>query len=122
MLEGLVGATNGADVEDSVLQGPVQLHPTAVVRGSTIRGPAVIGAGAHISDAYIGPYTAIGANATIDGTEIEHSIVLPDAHVSFLGTRIESSVIGRRARVGRSFRLPGAIRLSIGEGAEVTLA
>jgi glucose-1-phosphate thymidylyltransferase len=42
--------------------------------------------------------------------------------VSFLGTRIESSVIGRRARVGRSFRLPGAIRLSIGEGAEVTLA
>ncbi|HEY4093915.1 MAG TPA: sugar phosphate nucleotidyltransferase [Baekduia sp.] len=122
MMEDLRTATDGAEIEDSVVQGRVQIHPTATVRGTTIRGPAIIGAGAQVCDSYIGPYTAIGANAEIEGSEIEHSIVLPEAQIRFLGTRIESSVIGRGARVGRAFRLPAAVRLSIGDGAEVTLA
>jgi glucose-1-phosphate thymidylyltransferase len=122
MLLDLVGSAEGADVERSELQGPVRIHPSASVHGSTIRGPVIIGPGAHVRDSYIGPYTSIGARAVIDGTEIEHSIVLPEAQLSFLGSPIESSVIGRRARVGRSFRLPSAVRLSIGDGAEVTFA
>jgi glucose-1-phosphate thymidylyltransferase len=122
MLLDLVGSAEGADVERSELQGPVRIHPSASVHGSTIRGPVIIGPGAQVRDSYIGPYTSIGARALIDGSEIEHSIVLPDAQISFLGSPIESSVIGRRARVGRSFRLPSAVRLSIGDGAEVTFA
>ena len=62
-----------------------------------------------------------GAGVHVEGTEIEHSIVLPEAELRFVGTRVESSVIGRRARIARGFHLPGAIRLSIGDGAEVVL-
>ena len=67
----------------------------------------VIGPGAVVRDSYIGPYSSIGADTVIEGTEIEHSIVLPRAELRFVGTRIESSVIGRGARIVRSFRPPG---------------
>ena len=74
-----------------------------------------------MTDAYIGPYSSIGAGVVIEGTEIEHSIVLPEAELRFVGTRLESSVIGRGARIVRGFDLPGAIRVSVGDGAEVIL-
>ena len=38
------------------------------------------GPGRSISDAYIGPYTAIGDDVTIDRAELEHSIVLAGLH------------------------------------------
>ena len=41
-----------------------------------IRGPAIIGAGAEIRDAFVGPYTSIGPGCVIDRCEIENSIVL----------------------------------------------
>ena len=122
VLEGLVGDRHQPPVEDCVIQGPVEIHPTATVCRSTLRGPLVIGAGAHVADSYIGPYTSIGEDVVLEGIEIEHSIVLPEADLRFVGTRLESSVIGRRARVSRSFRPPGAFRLTLGEGAEIVLA
>jgi glucose-1-phosphate thymidylyltransferase len=121
ILEGLRGAPGDQPVGVRV-QGAVEIHPTAIVRRSVLRGPLVIGPGAEISDAYIGPSTSIGADVVIEAAEIEHSIVLPEASLRFVGTRIESSVIGRRARIGRSFEPPGALRLAVGEGAEVVLA
>jgi hypothetical protein len=36
--------------------------------------------------------------------------------------RIESSIIGHGARVGRAFRLPAAMRLWVGDGSSVSLA
>jgi glucose-1-phosphate thymidylyltransferase len=102
------------------IQGPVSVHPSADVRSSTLRGPLVIGPDAVLRDAYVGPYTSVGAGVEIDGAEIEHSIVLPRAQLRYVGTRIESSVIGAGARVAREFRKPSATtRLSIGPGAEV---
>jgi len=121
ILEQLRGAP-GVQPAGVRIQGAVEIHPTAVVRRSVLRGPLVIGPGARISDAYIGPSTSIGAGVEIEAAEIEHSIVLPEASLRFVGTRIESSVIGRRARIGRSFEPPGALRLAVGEGAEVVLA
>jgi glucose-1-phosphate thymidylyltransferase len=58
---------------------------------------------------------------TLEAAEIEHSIVLADADVRFVGTRIESSIVGAGARVGRGFDPPAAMKLSIGDGAEVIL-
>jgi glucose-1-phosphate thymidylyltransferase len=74
-----------------------------------------------VRDAYIGPYSAIGADVVVEGTEIEHSIVFPGAELRFVGTRLETSIIGKGARVVRSFGVPNALRLSIGDGAEVAL-
>jgi glucose-1-phosphate thymidylyltransferase len=57
----------------------------------------------------------------VEGAEIEHSVVLPGASISHLGGRLEASVIGPKSRVFRDFRLPRALRLTLGEGAEVCL-
>jgi glucose-1-phosphate thymidylyltransferase len=122
MLEQLEGDTTTALLEDSEVQGHVIVHPSAEVRRSTLRGPLIIGASARVTDAYVGPYSSIGAHVKIEGAEIEHSIVLPHAELSFVGTRIESSVIGERARITRAFRKPSSLRMSIGNGAEVLLS
>jgi glucose-1-phosphate thymidylyltransferase len=122
MLELLSPGCRGERVFDSEIQGPVALHPSAEVRASVVRGPVAIGPGARISNAYIGPYTSIGAGVDLDCVEIEHSIVLEGAQVRYLEARVEGSVIGPGARVSRDFRLPRAMRLSIGEGAQVSVS
>jgi hypothetical protein len=43
-----------------------------------------IGAGARLVDCYIGPYTAIGADCTIERAEVEHSILLDGCTVTDL--------------------------------------
>jgi glucose-1-phosphate thymidylyltransferase len=82
----------------------------------------VIGPGARISNAYVGPYTSIGADVEIECVEIEHSIVLDGAQIRFLATRVEGSLIGPGAHVTHDFQMPRAVRLWIGEGAQVSLS
>jgi glucose-1-phosphate thymidylyltransferase len=110
-----------ANVSNCVIQGPVSIDPTAELVSSTVRGPAVIGPGARLVSAYVGPFTSIGANAVIEGAEVENSMILPGASIAYLDTRLEGSVIGVGSRVFRDFRLPRAMRLSIGGGAEVAI-
>jgi len=109
-------------VLESEVQGRVVIHPTASVERSLVRGPVIIGPGSRIVDAYVGPYTSIGADVVVEGAEVEHSILLPRAELRFTGARLETSVIGEGARVTRHFRTPNALRLSIGAGAEVALS
>jgi glucose-1-phosphate thymidylyltransferase len=111
-----------ANCSDTVVQGGVMIHPTAELRSSTVRGPAIIGPMARLADAYVGPYTSVGAGVLIEAAEVENSIILPGASIRYVGGRLESSIIGARARVFRHFRLPKAMRLTVGEGAEVALA
>ena len=67
---------NGAQSADgNRIEGRVEIHETAVVSASMIVGPTVIGPGAYVADAYIGPYTAVGAGARVEGAEIERSII-----------------------------------------------
>jgi len=103
------------------LEGRLLIHPTANVRASAIIGPTVIGPLATVTEAYIGPYTSIGAGARIEGAEIERSIVFPGASVMHVGGRLVSSIVGRDARVFRDFSLPRALRLWVGDGDEVSL-
>jgi glucose-1-phosphate thymidylyltransferase len=103
------------------LEGRVDVHPTARLRGAVVRGPAVIGAGATVVDAYVGPYTAIGEDATVENAEVEGSMLLDRASLCNVGVRIEASILGRGATVSRDFRLPRAMRLLVGAGAQVTL-
>jgi glucose-1-phosphate thymidylyltransferase len=104
------------------IMGPVVVDETATIESCVLNGPLAIAADAHITDSYVGPYTAIGARARIDGAEIERSVVLPDASISSVGLRIEGSVIGVNARVTREFVPPRALRLWVGQDARVSLA
>jgi len=110
------GRNNGNRIEGRVL-----IDETASVNLSVIIGPTVIGPGAHISDAYIGPYTSVGSGVRIEGTEIERSIISAGASVMHVGGRLVASVVGRDARVFRDFSLPRAMRLRVGDGNEVAL-
>jgi glucose-1-phosphate thymidylyltransferase len=120
-LESLPETPLRGEIIDSRIQGNVSIHPTARLESSIVRGPAVIGAGVRLRDAYVGPYTSIGNDVVIEGAEVEHSIVMPEASIRHLGGRLEASVVGPHARVFRDFRLPRALRLSVGRGAEVSL-
>jgi glucose-1-phosphate thymidylyltransferase len=82
----------------------------------------VIGAGAHISDAYVGPFSAIADGVRIERCEIEHSIVLDRSHLLAITGRIESSLIGRDVVVTSSDSRPSAHRLMLGDSSRVELA
>jgi glucose-1-phosphate thymidylyltransferase len=103
------------------IEGRVRIDRTATVTTSVIVGPVVVGEGAEVTNAYVGPYTSIGAGARIEGVEIERSIISPGASVMHVGGRLVSSVVGRGAHVFRDFSLPRAIRLRVGEGDEIAL-
>jgi glucose-1-phosphate thymidylyltransferase len=109
------------ELTDCTLEGRVVVEAGAVLERSTVRGPAVIGADARISDAYIGPYTAIGANCEVSGSEIEHSILLRGARVHGLASRMEASLLGRNVSLSRRDGLPKTIRMMVGDNSELTL-
>jgi glucose-1-phosphate thymidylyltransferase len=111
-----------ADSCGAFVQGPVRVDASATIERSVVRGPAVIGAHARLYDAYIGPYTSLGADVCVDGAEIENSIVLAGTRISHLDRRLEASVVGPDATICRDFQLPRAVRMHVGEGARISLA
>jgi glucose-1-phosphate thymidylyltransferase len=106
---------------DSRVEGRVVLEPGVRLERSTVRGPAVIGAGAVIVDAYIGPYTSVGPDVRIEQAEIEYSIVLEGSEVTNMDGRIEASLIGKNVRVSRTPTLPKAYRFVVGDNAEIAI-
>jgi glucose-1-phosphate thymidylyltransferase len=105
--------------EASTCEGRVVIEEGAVVTNSTVRGPAVIGAGARLDDAYIGPYSAIGENCVVERAEVEHSILLEGSSVRDLDARVESSLLGKDAAITRSDLQPRAYRFLIGDQSEI---
>ncbi|HEX2085199.1 MAG TPA: glucose-1-phosphate thymidylyltransferase [Solirubrobacteraceae bacterium] len=104
---------------DAHTHGRVIVEPGARLERSTVRGPAIIGAGARLTDCYIGPYTAVGNDCVIDRAEVEHSILLEGSVVEGLDGRMESSLLGRNVRVGRSVGQPRAFRFMVGDNSEI---
>ncbi len=122
VLDALSPAEAPGEISGNRVMGPVVVDETATIESSVLNGPLAIAADAHITDSYVGPYTAIGARARIDGAEIERSLVLPAASISSVGSRIEGSVIGVNARITREFVPPRALQLWVGQDARVSLA
>ena len=121
VLEEIETRLDGEIDADSRVEGRVVVEPGATVKGSVVRGPAVIGAGAHIEDAYVGPYTSIGEEVRICRSEIEHSIVLCGSVVEDLGTRIEASLLGREVKLTRSDGMPKTLRMLVGDKSEIKI-
>jgi glucose-1-phosphate thymidylyltransferase len=120
ILDDLEERVDGELVETRV-EGRVVIEEGARLERSTVRGPAIVGRGSHVSDAYIGPYTAVGEDVSIEGAELEHSIVLSGSRIGHLEYRIEASLIGRNVRIGRGPALPKAYRFVVGDNADVQI-
>ena len=106
---------------DSQVDGRVVVEAGAVLERATVRGPAIIGAGATLRNAYVGPYTAVGRQCTIDGAEVEHSILLEGSAVRGLDGRMESSLLGRGVTISRDNRQPRAYRFMVGDNSDINI-
>ena len=89
---------------------------------STVRGPAIIGAGARLIDAYVGPYTAIGEGCMIERAEVEHSILLagcdgPRARRARSSPRCSAATCA----ISRDSRQPRAYRFMVGDNSEIAV-
>ena len=121
-LDGMKRGRVGVDLSNASVQGRVHIDPSAQLEGAKLRGPVYIGPGARVVETYVGPYTTVGAGVTLEGVEIEHSIVLPDAEIRYPGRRLEASLVGEGAQIGRDYSLPSALRLRVGPGSEIQLS
>jgi glucose-1-phosphate thymidylyltransferase len=106
-------------LDSAQIDGRVVIEPGARLERATVRGPAIIGAGAVVRDAYIGPYTAVGRNCVIERAEVEHSILLEGSSVRHLDGRMESSLLGRDVAISRGDRQPRAYRFMVGDKSEI---
>ncbi len=104
---------------DSQVDGRVVVEAGARLERTVVRGPAVIGAGVRLTDCYVGPYTAIGADCVIERAEVEHSILLEGCSVIGLEGRMESSLLGRNVKIGRGDRQPRAYNFMVGDNSEI---
>jgi glucose-1-phosphate thymidylyltransferase len=109
------------ELVDSEVEGRVAIEQGARLEGTRVRGPAVIGAGAQITNAYIGPYTSIGRDVVVSGSEIEHSIVLAGSVIRDLPARMEASLLGKGVSLTRSDGIPKTMQFLVGDHAEIAI-
>lgn len=119
ILDTIERRVEGSVDAESRIEGKVIIDAGAVVERSVIRGPVVIGPGARIVHAYVGPFTSIGKEVEIRDSEIEHSIVLEGSVISDIANRVEDSLIGRNVRIHRMPVKPSAYRFMLGDNSEV---
>jgi glucose-1-phosphate thymidylyltransferase len=103
----------------SSIEGKVVIEEGAQILDSVVRGPAIIGAGARVEHAYVGPYTSIGNRCVLEHCEIENSIVLENSTIANVNGRIEASLIGKNVKIARTHRKPAAYRFMLGDNSEV---
>lgn len=106
--------------ESSRVLGRVVLEEGASVRRSDVRGPVVIGAQTRVEGSFIGPYTSIGHNCVIVDSVLEHCVLLDGVRIEGV-QRLEDSVVGQNAVVRRVGGNHPAVRLMVGDDAEVLL-
>lgn len=119
ILDTLAPRIDGAVDDASRLEGKVVVEAGAVITRSVVRGPVIIGRNARLSDAYVGPFTAVMGDVEIDGAEVEHSIVMEGSRITGLAERVTDSLIGRHVTIARQPGKPAALRFMLGDRSEV---
>ncbi|HLA45758.1 MAG TPA: glucose-1-phosphate thymidylyltransferase [Aggregatilineales bacterium] len=105
----------------SLVDERVTVAETAEIINSVVRGPSIIGENTRIVNSYIGPFTSIYHHVTIENCEIERSIVLENASIRNVPSRIQDSLIGRNADVDAGDEKPRALKLALGDYSKVRL-
>ncbi len=88
---------------------------------SVVRGPVIIGDNTVIKGSYVGPYTSIGNDCRIEGSEIEASIVMDNCVISHIGGRIDRSLLAHNAQLISTLRMPKTSRFVLAENTYVEL-
>jgi glucose-1-phosphate thymidylyltransferase len=117
-------------LDDMLEANRIVLETLEVKRGGTpgpgsrieVRGPVVIGDGARLEHAFVGPYTSIGDRCTLVRCEIENSIVLEGSEIRDIPLRIDGSLIGRDVRIVKTDFKPKAYRFMVGDNSEVGIS
>jgi glucose-1-phosphate thymidylyltransferase len=117
----LVHDVRGSVDAESKLTGRVRVEEGAEIIRSTIRGPVIIGRGARIVDARIGPFTSIGEGVVVDHSGIDHSVILAGSRVEGIA-RLEDSLVGRRVVVHPGQTRHGALSLLVGDDCRIELS
>lgn len=104
----------------SQVEGRVVVEQGAEIAGSQVRGPAVIGARTKVRNSFIGPYTSIGDDCLVENSCIEFSVVMEGSQIQNVA-RMDESLIGRNSKVFKDGRVKDALRLCIGDDAEVRI-
>ncbi|MCJ7445752.1 MAG: glucose-1-phosphate thymidylyltransferase [Methanotrichaceae archaeon] len=107
-------------LKDSRIYGRAVIGSGSAIERSTIKGPCIIGCNCVISNSYIGPYTSINDDCTVEGTEIEDSVILAGCCISNAG-RILESLIGKNVRIEKNCFKPTGTRFVVGDNSEVLL-
>jgi glucose-1-phosphate thymidylyltransferase len=88
---------------------------------SVVRGPVIIGKNVTIRNSYIGPYTSLGDNVLVEGSEIEASIVMKDCTIRNIPGRIDSSLLADNSQLVAASHVPAAHRFILAENSYVQL-
>ena len=119
LLEGIGRDIRGDVDESSRVDGSVIVEEGSRVEGSVLRGPLVIGRGCRVVKSYVGPFTSIYHNVTVQNSEIEHSIVLENSRIANLGNRMERSLIGKDVEIVQCSTMPKAYRFMVGDASRI---
>ena len=116
-----IKSKNKGKITGSKIRGRVEIGKnTKIEKNTLVKGPAMIGKNCNISGSYIGPYTSIGDNCEILGSEIEDSVILDGSIIKNSG-RIVDSLIGRDVKIVKKNGLPEGKRLVIGDNSEICI-
>ncbi|HXO22640.1 MAG TPA: glucose-1-phosphate thymidylyltransferase [Thermoanaerobaculia bacterium] len=119
VLEAMTVKNGGELGSGSRIEGRVEVGAGVTIVDSLVRGPVVIGDGARLEHAFVGPYTSIGERCVLERCEIENSIVLADSEIKDIPLRIDGSLIGRNVRIVKTDFKPKAYRFMLGDNSEV---
>ena len=99
----------------SLVTGRAIVEQGAEIINSNIRGPVIIGKGAKIENAYIGPYTSVAYNCSIRNSEVEFSIILENCSIHNQSIRLESSLLGKDVSIVKANSKPFTNRFIVGD-------
>lgn len=119
VLEELEPTIEGFVDRDSDVDRRVTVEKGAEIINSVVRGPAIIGENCRIVNSYVGPFTSIYHQVTIENSEIEHSMVLEQSTIRDISGRIQDSLIGRQVNITRSPIKPKSHKLTLGDYSQV---
>ena len=109
------------EIDNSLIIGEVVVGKGTIVKNSKIVGPALIGENCFIEDAFVGPYTSLGNEVTLNNAELESSVVGNGTEIKDLKVRLQDSLIGEDVTISRRVVHPSTHKLVVGDKSIITL-